>query len=155
MWPVYDLCFNTLCLATLATIRSLISRREHSKARLVWMRFCSPVTVWKMFSIRCSKDWRASKHCKYFWLTLRWVSSSLHYHLRRQVISTSLLALWLNGSDITVWTEWLCSSRATFNCPYDASVEKPWWQSTLYYLLLKYMLRALSVWLVVRRVWKE
>lgn len=64
---------HTVYLVTLATIRSPISRREHLKAHLVWMKFFSPVTVWKMFSIRCSKDWKASKHCKYFWFTLKWL----------------------------------------------------------------------------------
>lgn len=62
---VSNICFNHFYLETLATIRSQTLKRERLKEHLVWMKYFSRVIVWKMFSIRCSRAWKASRLCKY------------------------------------------------------------------------------------------
>ena len=76
---VSNICFNHFCLETLATIRSQTLKRERLKAHLAWMKYFSQVIVWKMFSIRCSRAWKASRLCKYSHLHCDFSSTELSF----------------------------------------------------------------------------
>lgn len=76
---VSNICFNHFYLETLATIRSQTLKRERLKAHLAWMKYFSRVIVWKMFSIRCSRAWKASRRCKYSHLHCDFSSTELSF----------------------------------------------------------------------------